>query len=99
MEHRIEHHYWADRQDSLVRICRKSSVLFRTGRIRKETPCHTVAADSQFVVIVHVSQTLERWRAAEIEVLRSAAMGRLLLMREGCRDATLRCQTNGEFSV
>lgn len=104
VEHQIEHHHWADRQNSLLRTCHKSSALFRIGQIRKEIPCHTVAAavlllDSQFVVIAHVSQTLEKGRVAEIEVLRSAAMGPLLLMKEGCRDVTLRCQTNGEFSV
>lgn len=100
VEHQIEHHHWADRQDYLVRTYHKSSALFRIGQIRKESPCHTVAAavllDSQFVVIAHVSQTLEKGRVAEIEVLRSAAMDRLLRV---CRNVTLRCQTNGEFSV
>lgn len=105
VEHRIEHHHWADRQDPQVRTYHKPSALFRIGQIRKETPCHTVVVvaavllDSQSAVIVHVGQTLEKGRVAEIEVLRFAATRRLSLMKEGCRDVTLRYQTNGEFSV
>jgi hypothetical protein len=53
--------------------------------------------DSQFVVIAHVSQTLEKGAVAEIEVLHPAAMHRLLM--RVCRDVTLRCQTNDDFSV
>lgn len=93
----VEHHHWVDRQDSLVKTSHKTSALFRIGRIRKETPCHTAVLYSQFVVIAHVSQTLEKGGVAEVEVLHSAAMHRLLM--RVCRDVTLRCQTNDEFSV